>query len=578
MKLVGNHELQSDRGSGWYEERGHALLTTGDTSRAIEAFELSVTINAARVSSWSALERLHRTNGDTCKADIAARHLATLRRLPPTLVRAGSLFCDGEMTAAKAVLQEFLHNEGSHAEAFRLLGRIAHHENQLEAAAMLFEQVLAIAPDYRAARADYVRTLIEQQRYLEARQALDELLELEPGHRDYLFLGANIQAGLGQHEHAIRGYQQVLARTRGWPELWLLLGNSLKAAGRAQEAVEAHRAAAAARPSFGDAWWSLANLKTYLFSPEEIGRMRSLEAAPVTRVVDRIPLCFALGKALEDRASYEESWRYYERGNALHSERVSYDPHSFESEVERLIQTYTAGTFATRTGLESPACTPIFIVGLPRSGSTLVEQILASHSRVEGTAELPVVGRIAFGEDDYQRLGARYLEEARSFAPHGKPFFIDKRPDNFRHIGLIHRMLPTAKLIDVRRDPLACCFSNFKQLYARGNDFTYSIDALARYYNGYLRLMDHWDAILPNRILRVSYENLVDDLETNVLRLLRYCELDPEPGCLRFHTTERPVNTASSEQVRQPVYRTGLRQWRHYEPWLGDLRAALRRA
>ena len=575
MKLVGNSELQSDRDSGWYEERGNAFLITGDSSRAIDAFERSVTMNAARASSWSALERLHRTNGDTFKAAIAARHLATLRRLPPELVRAGSLFCDGAMADAKLVLEEFLRTASSHPEALRLLGRIACHDNQLEAAATLFERVLAVAPGYRAARADHVRTLIEQQRYFEAGQHLERLLELEPGHRDYLFLAASIQAGLGQHEHAIRGYQHVLARAHGWPELWLLLGNSLKAVGRQPDAIEAYRAAAAARPDLGDAWWSLANLKTYSFTQEELGRMRALEATAATRMADRIPLCFALGKALEDRASYEESWRYYERGNALQAARASYDPLGFVSEVERMIQTYPAGTFTTQTGLGSPVHTPIFIVGLPRSGSTLVEQILASHSKIEGTTELPLVGRIALAPGDYQRLGTRYLSEARSFAPLGKPFFIDKRPDNFRHIGLIHRMLPTAKIIDVRREPLACCFSNFKQLYARGNNFTYSIDALARYYNCYLQLMDHWDAVLPHRVLRIHYEDLVDDLEANVLRMLRYCELDLEPACLRFQATERAVNTASSEQVRQPVYRTALSQWRHFEPWLGELKAAL---
>ena len=575
MKLVGNHELHDDRDSRRHEERGQRFLAMGDTSRAIESFERSVGINPALVSSWNALERLHRTNGDTSKADIAARHLATLGRLPPALLRAGSLFCDGEMAAAQQILQEFARDQGSDAEALRLLGRIAQHDSQLEQAATLFEQVLAVAPHYRAARADFVRTLIELQRYIEARQQLDRLLELEPGHRDYLFLSASIHAGLGQHERAIEGYQHVLARTSGWPQLYLLLGNSLKAVGRRQEAIDAYRAAAASQPGLGDAYWSLANLKTYRFPEDEIGQMRSLEAAPATQGVDRYHLCFALGKALEDRAEYEESWRYYERGNALKAARTSHNPHSFEDEVERLIQTYTASTLATRTGCENSEHTPIFIVGLPRSGSTLVEQILASHSKVEGTQELPVVGKIAREHADWQRSGIRYLEEARSFAPLGKPFFIDKMPNNFRHIGFIHRMLPTAKIIDVRRDPLACCLSNFKQLYARGHDFTYSIDALARYYKCYLRLMDHWDAVLPNRVLHVNYEHVVEDLETHVLRLLRFCELDPEGACLRFYATERAVSTASSEQVRQPVYRTGLSHWRHFEPWLGGLKAAL---
>ena len=569
VKLVGNHELTDERDSRRHGERGQRFLAMGDTPRAIESFERSVGINPALVSSWDALERLHRANGDTSKADIAARHLLTLRRLPPPLVHAGSLFCDGEMAAAAAVLREFLREHGSHPEALRLLGRIAHDGQQLDEAAGLFEQVLFAAPGYRAARADYVRALIEQQRYIEAQQHLQGLLELEPGQLDYLFLDASIHAGLGQHGRAIEGFQQILARTSGWPQLYLLLGNSLKAVRRRQEAIDAYRCAAT---HLGDGYWSLANLKTYRFREDEIVRMRSLEAAPATQTVDRIHLCFAIGKALEDRAEYEQSWRYYERGNALRAARTSYDPHAFENEFERLIQTYEASTSA---GLERPKHTPIFIVGLPRSGSTLVEQILASHSKVEGTQELPVVGKIARERGDFPSLGARYLEEARAYAPLGRPYFIDKRPDNFRHIGFIHQMLPTAKIIDVRRDPLACCFSNFRQLYARGNDFSYRIDALARYYKGYLRLMDHWDAVLPNCVLHVNYEDLVEDLATHVQRLLRFCELDPEPGCLQFHATERAVSTASSEQVRQPVYRTGLSQWRHFEPWLGELKAAL---
>ena len=502
----------------------------------------------------------------------------TLAQLPAPVIRAASSFCAGEMAAARRVLQEFVRDAGAHAEALRLLGRIAHHDNQLDEAAALFEQVLRIAPGYRAARADYVRTLIEQQRYLEARQQLGRLLELEPGHRDYLFLAALIHAGLGQHELAIANYHRVRDGAAGWPALHLLLGNSLKAVGRQSQAIHSYRLAAAGGVALGDAWWSLANLKTYRFSDVEIGEMRSREADGATQLVDRYHLCFALGKALEDCGEYEESWRYYERGNALKAAHTTYDPAALESAVERSIQANPAQSFASQSGSLNLRHTPIFIVGLPRSGSTLVEQILASHSKVEGTQELPLVGRIAAAHCDPQQQGERYLAAARSYAPLDRPFFIDKMPGNFQHIGLIHRMLPTAKIIDVRRDPIACCVSNFRQLYARGNGFSYRVDHLARYYRSYLRLMNHWDEVLPGRVLRVRYEELVEDLAGNVLRLLRHCELDPEPGCLRFYATNRLVSTASSEQVRLPVYRTGLSHWRHFEPWLGALKEALARA
>ena len=560
--------MQPDDGSvklvgRWHEERGRCLLAAGDTARALESFERAVSINAALSSSWSALEQLHRANGDAHKAAVAAQHLATLQRLPAALVRAGSLFSDGELDCARRVLLEFLQVQGKHAEALRLLGRIALARHQLDEAANLFEQVLSTAPDYRAARADLARALIEQQHYSAAQQHLSRLLEAEPENADSLFLWANIQAGLGQHERAIVTYQQVLARTRAWPELYLLLGNSLKAVGRRQEAIDSYRAAAASRPSLGDAYWSLANLKTYRFCERELAQMRSLAAAASTQEVDRYHLCFALGKALEDLGRYEESWGFYQRGNTLKAACTPYDSLGIESEVERLM----AAEWRADAAPAPPGPTPIFIVGMPRSGSTLVEQILASHPLVEGTQELPILDRVDSGE--------QYLEEARKYAAGGKPYFIDKMPNNFRHIGRIHRMLPTAKIIDVRRDPMACCFSNLKQLYARGQDFSYSIDAVARYYKSYVRLMEHWDAMLPGRVLQVAYEDLVEDLATQVARLLRFCELEPQAACLRFYATHRSVSTASSEQVRQPIFRTGLTQWRHYEPWLGELKKAL---
>jgi tetratricopeptide (TPR) repeat protein len=521
----------------------------------IAALERGVSANPACLRSWSELERLYRATGDTRKAEYAARHRTTLERLPPAIVAAGRLFSDGQLEAARRALQD----HSGHVEAQRLLGRIAHHTGQLEAAAALFEEVLRAAPDYRAARADYARTLIEQQRHTQAQQHLDRLLALEPDNGDYQVLRATAEAGLGQHERAITTYQRVLAGAPSWVHLYLLLGNSLKAVGRQQEAIVAYRAAAARRPACGDAWWSLANLKTYRFTDDEIRQMRAGAGSP--------SLCFALGKALEDRAEYEESWRFYETGNRLQAMRAPYDVLAMEREVDRLVDTKLAGLPCSNTDR-----TPIFIVGLPRSGSTLVEQILASHSRVEGTQELPILGRMV---REGRLSGDEYLARARAYSTLDKPFFIDKMPGNFWHIGAIHRMLPHARIIDVRRDPLACCVSNLKQLYAAGNEFSYSVATLARYYKGYLRLMHHWDTVLPGHLLHIAYEDLVDDLETNVRRLLSFCGLQPEPACLQFHRTDRAIGTASSEQVRQPVNRRGVTDWRHFEPWLGALKEAL---
>ena len=578
-----------------YEERGLCFLALGDVPRAIAAFEHGVAINPALLSSWNELERLYRANGDTHKAQVAADHLATLRGLPAELVQAGSLFSDGEMGAAEQILKAFSSKCSNHVEALRLLARIALQRRALEEARCLFEKVLAAVPHYRAARADYARVLIEQREPLQARRQLDALLRLDPGNCDYLTLDATASASLGEYERAIATYRHVLAAQPGWHHIQLLLGNALKAIGRREAAIDAYKAAVVNRPSFGDAYWSLANLKTYRFVPEEIGRMRAQEAAPGIALIDRYHLCFALGKALEDQGQYEESWRYYQRGNALRSTQSDYDATSNEINIDAHINVCTTGFFAKRAGYGARDPAPIFIVGLPRSGSTLVEQILASHSRIEGTQELPIVGKIVqklsgqpllsgqprypvsladLPSEDFRRLGEHYLNETLAYRQ-GKPFFIDKMPNNFRHAGLIHLMLPKATIIDVRRDPMACCVSNLKQLFARGQEFTYGVDAIARYYRSYLRLMRHWDDVLPGRILHISYEDIVENFGSTVHRLLEYCGLEPEAQCLRFHDTRRAISTASSEQVRQPLVRTELARWRHFEPWLGPLQEAL---
>jgi hypothetical protein len=369
----------------------------------------------------------------------------------------------------------------------------------------------------------------------------------------------------------------------------------LKTLGRQQESIDSYRTAAAVRIGYGDAYWSLANLKTYRFTEEEISSMRTAEAAPATRTVDRYHLCFALGKALEDRSEFPESFRYYERGNALKKAEIRFRIEPIERNSRLQAAVCTRKFFASREGWGCDRNDPIFIVGLPRAGSTLLEQILASHSKVEGTMELADIPRLVqtlqgrehnestprypgvladLRAEDFTRFGEKYLADTAVYRT-GKPFFIDKMPNNFRHLGLIHLMLPNAKIIDARREPMACCFGNFKQLFASGQEFTYSIDDIARYYRTYVELMAHWNAVLPGRILKVQHEDVVEDLEGSVRRLLDFCGLDFEPACLEFHKTSRSVRTASSEQVRQPIFKEGLDQWKNFEPWLGPLKSAL---
>jgi tetratricopeptide (TPR) repeat protein len=586
-------EQQHPRLARLYQERGHCYMTLRDAPRAIEAFLRAVNLNPALAASWSMLERLYRLSGDITNAALAAEQRATLERLPREVVQAGSLFSDGELTGAEQLIRSYLREAPDHIEALRLLARITHQRAVFDEAERLLEAVLQLAPDYRAARLDYARVLIDRQQYPRAREQIDALLKLEPVNTDYRALQA---------------------------DLHLLVAHSLKTRGRRQEAVESYRAAAAARPGFGDAYWSLANLKTYRFSQDEIAHMRAHEAAVATQPLDRCHLCFALGKALEDRGEFAESWQYYERGNLLKRKESHYRPEIAETNTHRQIEVCTAEFFAAHVGVGALDPDPIFIVGLPRSGSTLIEQILASHSQVEGTRELPEIQSIVrelqgcapdpddprypgvlggLTPEEFRRLGERYMKDTRAYrgastntshplmpraeappagAPRAEtpsPFFIDKMPNNFRHIGLLHLMLPNAKIIDARREPMACCFSNLKQLFASGQEFTYDIEAVARYYRTYLDLMRHWDAVLPGKVLRLQYEDLVEDLEGHVRRILGFCGLEFESACLEFHRTERSVRTASSEQVRQPLFRDGLDQWRHYEPWLGPLRNAL---
>ncbi len=492
-------------------------------------------------------------------------------------------------------MRAYLLKHGNHVEAMRLLARIAFKRDVLDDAELLLEAVLALAPDYRAARHEYALVLLERHKHLRAREELEKLLALEPANRQYQTLYATTCVGLGEHDKALALYRELLVGAPRAADLHLSVAHSLKTLGRREESIQAYRAAAAARPNFGDAYWSLANLKTYRFLDEEIESMRAEESAPATALVDRYHLCFALGKAFEDRGEYAQSWHFYQQGNALKRSESRYRPEIIEANTRRQIDICTHEFIARRAGQGAKSSEPIFIVGLPRAGSTLLEQILASHSLVEGTQELADVPRIVLDlqgrdpdldnprypgtlaelkPDDFLKLGEKYLHDTRVYRS-GKRYFIDKMPNNFRHLGLIHLMLPNARIIDARREPMACCFSNLKQLFANGQEFTYSIADIARYYRTYLELMRHWNEVLPGRILRIEHESVVDDLEGNVRRILDFCGLEFEPACVEFHKTERSVRTASSEQVRQPIFREGLDQWKHYEPWLGSLEDAL---
>jgi tetratricopeptide (TPR) repeat protein len=595
LETLDRLEQTHPRFSRLHQERGLCFVALRDAPRAIESLLRAVNINPALPMSWRMLEGVYRLSGQPDNAATAAAHVATLKALPPEVVAATALFSDGDLTPAEQMIRAYLLQHGDHPEAMRLLAKIGMARDVLDDAETLLEAVLTLAPDHRAARYEYAQTLVQRHKFAQARAQAQRLLELDPNNADYRATAATAAVGLGDHETAIGLYRGLLVDAPNAADVHLWLGHALKTVGRTAEAIEAYRAAAKARPGFGDAYWSLANLKLYRFEDDEIERMRAEEASPSIPPLDRHHLCFALGKALEDRGETADSWTYYARGNALKRAESRYRPEILETNTAEQIRVCTSAFFHERRGWGAPDPDPIFIVGLPRSGSTLLEQILSSHSQVDGTQELPDIqamvlelqGRdpdfdhprypAALGDlsaQDAARLGEKYLADTKVYRA-GRPRFIDKMPNNFRHIGLIHLILPKAKIIDARREPMSCCFSNLKQLFAQGQEFVYSIEDIARYYRTYLDLMAHWDEALPGRVLRVHYEDVVADLEGSVRRLLDYCDLSFEPGCIDFHKTKRSVRTPSSEQVRQPIFRDGLDQWKTYEPWLAPLKTAL---
>lgn len=603
LAVLARLEAGHPRFSRLHQERGQCHVLRRDAAAAVKSLEEAVRLNPTLPASWDMLAQLYGMLGDTQRADAAARRLAVLRQLPVEIVAANSLHADGDLDEAEAILREYLRGQGDNAGALRLLARIRLDRDDPAGAEPLLRAALDLAPDWHEARLDYAMALLQQQKHQRAREEAARLLAQAPANRDYRKQYAAACVGLGDHASVVDLYAELLAET---PEtgaeaadLRLWRANALKAEGRTDDAIAEYRAAIAAgdEGTCGVAWFSLANLKTYRFTEGEIARMRRAEAQVGIADMERIYLDFALGKALEDRGDHAAAWRFYERGNALRRRLGRYRPEVAEACVARQAKVFTAGFFAARAGwgLADPA--PVFVVGMPRSGSTLLEQILASHPLIEGTHELTEIGRYAaeicgadsdcglpvapealarLTERQARALGERYLAETQVYRRAGRPFFIDKMPGNFWHVGLIHLMLPRATIIDVRRAPMACCFGNLKQLFGTTNqEFAYGIDDVARHYRAYLAQMRHWEAVLPGRVLRVHHEDVVEDLEGSVRRLLDHAGLPFDAACLAFHETRRSVRTPSSEQVRRPVDRASLDQWRAYARWLAPLEAAL---
>jgi tetratricopeptide (TPR) repeat protein len=579
-----------------YLELGVARAEAGHLHEAIAALRRAVKLKPASADGWRLLADYLDAEGDCAAADAARARYIKAATTDPRLMTAAAALVDNNLPVADAHLRSHLAVYPTDVAALRMLAEVAARLRRYGDSEELLERCLKLAPSFDAARHNYALVLNRQAKPAAALRQVEELLAKEPRNPSYLNLQAAVLANLGDYADSISVYEAVLRDYPLQPKVWMSLGHALRTAGRVADGVSAYRRAIDMDPALGEAYWSLANLKTFRFSPADTDAIRRALARTDLTDDNRLHFEFSLGKACEDDGMYESSFDHYARGNAIRKQLHPYDAGETTRFVRRSRQLWTADFFRQRRAQGAASADPIFIVGLPRAGSTLLEQILSSHSSVEGTSELPDIPRLVrelAGHEEHSSdtpffeavarlsakelhgLGEEYLASTRVHRKTAAPFFIDKMPNNCLYAGFIHLILPNAKIIDVRRHPLGCCFSGFKQQFARGQNFAFDLTDLGLYYRDYVDLMAHVDSVLPGVVHRVIYESLIDDTEAEVRRLLDYCGLAFEERCLRFHENERAVRTPSSEQVRQPIFKHGMEHWRHYEPWLGPLKDAL---
>ena len=581
-----------------YLELGVARAEAGHLGEAIAALRRAVQLQPGSADGWRMLADYLQAGGDPAGAGDARVRYVSAAAHDPRLKEAAAALMRNDLPAADRRLRAHLGAYPNDVAALRMLAEVAGRLRKYTEAQELLERCLDLAPEFDAARQNYAGVLNRQAKPAAALPQAERLLAKDAGNPAYLNLKAAILANLGDYRGSIDLYSKVLHEHPRQPKVWMSLAHALKTERRVEESVAAYRRAIEMEPTLGEAYWSLANLKTFRFSAQDVRAMRSALDRADLEEEDRLHFEFALGKALEDEGSYESSFAHYAAGNAQHRLHHPYSADEHGRFVSRSKRQFTAEFFSARETVASCEASPIpiFIVGLPRAGSTLIEQILASHPSVEGTIELPDMPQLArelMGRDEevnegrffealaaltpaqLAELGERYLASTRVHRTRGAPYFIDKMPNNCLYVGLIQLILPNAKIIDARRHPLGCCFSAFKQHFSRGQTFTYGLEDLGRYYADYVDLMAHIDEVLPGRVHRVFYETMVRDTESEVRRLLDYCGLPFDERCLRFYDNDRAVRTASSEQVRRPIYTEGLDHWRHYEPWLEPLKRSL---
>jgi tetratricopeptide (TPR) repeat protein len=581
-----------------YSDLGLLLLQSRRAEEAASVLQQAAQLEPGDGDVWFNLGKSLALLGQGRAADAAFEKSFELNPERKALALAAEHQQQGRADQAERLLRELLRNQPDNVDALRLLGVLSLAAGRLQEAERLLKRATHMAPDFAEAQLDLGRVYKEQHKLQAAIEAFERAIALEPGNFLTHFLLGSVLSPAARTEDAITAYRKVLELRPRHSGAWLGLGHALKTAGQQEEAIAAYRECLRLRPGSGETWWSMANLKTYRLSDEDIAAMQQQLAKQEGSGEDeegfstqsRVNMLFALAKAYEDRGDDQLAWHYYELGNSTQRMQENYDPVRTEVVNDEIIKVFNAGFLQKNTGLGHPSKEPIFIIGLPRSGSTLLEQILASHSQVEGTSELPYVSLIsntagrnradglvyprALGDANpgkWAEMGQTYLDLARIHRSEGKPRFIDKMPNNFPHVGLIHLMFPNAKIIDARRYPLDSTLSCYRQLFARGQSFVYDLTDIGEYFLQYQRMMDYWHEVLPGRVLTVQYEDMVTDFDHQLARLLEYCDLPFEESCSRFWETSRPVRTASSEQVRQPIYTKSIHRWRRYEDQLGEL-------
>jgi tetratricopeptide (TPR) repeat protein len=518
----------------------------------------------------------------------------------PVLVDAALALSEDRLHDAEPLLRGRLRDAPTDVAAIRMMAELAARVGRLKDSETLLRRALELAPSFGAARANLATVLYKQNRFPEALEELNAVLADEGDNPAQQNLKAATLGRIGGYDEAIALYKELTARFSDHAKLWMSYGHMLKTVGNQDDSIAAYRHALRVDPTLGEVWWSLANLKTFRFDGDDVAAMEKALQSPSLTHEDRFHLHFALGKANEERAAHDAAFEHYAKGNALRTEELEHDPDAVSTQVEKVILCFTPDYLAKREGQGHAAPDPIFIVGMPRAGSTLIEQILSSHSMIEGTMELPDIPAMAMREgrghaggnvgdsapgwidavgdmppEHLERLGLEFIERTRIQRKTDKPFYIDKLPNNWAYLGFIRSILPNAKIIDARRHPLDCCFSNFRQHFAKGQAFSYDLVHMGRYYADYVKAMAHWDRVQPGYVHRVIHEELIDDPETQIRRLLEFLGLSFEPACLSFHENKRAVRTASSEQVRRPINRDGVDQWKPYEAHLMPLKTSL---